>query len=142
MKYSSRIFLFGLELLIAAAVAFARRVEGVALRSLRVGQAQVAAVRRLGVEQAVPEQGEDLDLDLEDILGAGRNQLVLDHNLPAGHLGEVDHSLSEDHILRGVDLDQVGNFLEDSLQVGDLLVGLALIVNWGVEVDAVALGVA
>jgi hypothetical protein len=109
-----------------------------------VAQAQVVVVRRFGVEGDVPEQGEgpdqagilevgsllDLDLDLD-----------LDHNLLAGHLGEVAHSQSG-HILQEVDLDQVGNFLEEehSLGVGGLLVGLGLIVNWEGAVGVVASG--
>ena len=121
-------------------VAFAR----VALRSLLAAQTQVVVVRRFGVEGAVPEQGEglhqagilevgillDLDLDLDP-----------DHNLLAGHLGEVGHS-QPGHIPQEVDLDQAGNFLEKehSLRVGGLLVGLGLIVNWEGAVGVVASG--
>ena len=122
-------------------------VEGVVLRSLWVGQVQV--VHQLGVEGGVLEQG---GLDPVGILGEVRNllDLDLDHTLPADHLGEVGHTPREAHILQ-VDLDQAGNFLagehnlqerpqegERSLQVGGLLVGLALIVNWEGEVGVAA----
>jgi len=123
-----RTFSFVLELFVAAEVAFAR----VALRSLRVAQIQVV-VRRFGVEGGVPEQGEGLG-----ILEVG-SLLELDHNLLAGHFGEVGHRRLG-HILQEVDPDQVGNFLEGehSLQVGGFLVGLGLIVNWEEAVGVVA----
>jgi len=116
-------------------------VEGVVLRSLRVGQAQVAVVRRLEVEEVVPERGEGLDQ--AGMLEVGRNplDLDLDHSLPVGHLGEVGHSPSGAHSLQEVVPDQEGNFLEHSLRAGGLLVGSELIVNWEVEVDAAASGV-
>ena len=143
MKDSSRIFWSVLGLLIAAVVASVKGVEGVVLRSLRVGQAQVAVVRRLEVEEVVPERGEDLDQ--AGMLEVGRNpldlDLDLDHSLPVGHLGEGGHSPSGAHSLQEVVPDQEGNFLEHSLRADGLLVGLELIVNWEVEVDAAASGV-
>jgi len=93
---------------------------GVALRNL--------VVRRFGGEGVVPES-------LEASIRMG-SLLDLD-NLLAGHQ-EVGHS--RDHILQEADLGQAGNFLEGehSLQVGGLLVGLGLIVNWEGAVDVVA----
>ena len=124
-------------------VAFVRGVEGV-VRSLQVVQPLVAGVRRLGVEGVVPEQGEGLDL--VGMLEVGHNPLGLGldlgHNLQGGHLGEAGHNLPGGHILQE-DLDQAGSFLEGghNLRVVGLLVGLALIVNWEVEVGAAASGV-
>ena len=105
-----------LELLIAAEVAF----ERVVFRSLRVGQAQLAF--RFGAEEG---------LDQVDILEVVVRNPDPDHNPPAGHLGEVDHSRPGAHILQEVGLDRAGNVLEGahSLQVGGLPVGLELIVN-------------
>ena len=95
-------------------------------------------VRQFGVEEGVPEQGEDLDQ--AGILEAGISEAGClpdqdqDHNLL--HLGEVGHRRL-DHILQEVDLDQAGNFLEEH-RVGGLLVELGLIVNWEGAVGVVA----
>ena len=104
-------------------VAFAR----VALRSLRVGQAQPAF--RFRVEG---EEGEGLDqAGILEVMVRKPLDLDLDpaHNQPAGHHEEV-------HILQ---LDQAENFLEvHSLQVGGLSGGLGLIVNWEAAAGVVA----
>lgn len=142
MMREPRIFGLVLGLLVAAAVVFAGEVEEVVLRSLRVEQTQVVAVRRLGVGGVVPEQGLE-----PGTLEVSRNllDLDLDHNLAAaaaGHLEEVGRSPPGAHILQ-VDLDQAGNFLggEDNLRVGGLLVELGLIVSWEAEADVAAWGV-
>jgi len=95
--------------------------EGVALRNL--------VVRRFGGAGVVPE-GLEAGIQMGSLLD-------LDDNPLAGHQ-EVEHSRG--HILQEADLDQAGNFLEGehNLQVGDLLVGLGLIVNWEGVADVVA----
>jgi hypothetical protein len=126
-----RIFWIVLELLVAAVVEFAM----VALRSLRVAQAQEVEVRRFGVEGGVPEQGEGLCQ--AGILEVGNlPDLALAHDLLMGHLGEVGHRRL-DHILL-----EAGTLLErgHSLRAGGFLVGLGLIVNWEEVVGVVAFG--
>ena len=102
---------------------------GVALRNL--------VVRQLGGEEVVPE-GLEAGIQEGSLMG-----LDLDDNPLAAEGHRVGHSRGQGHILQEADLDLMGNFLEDSLRVGGLLVGVGLIVNWegAVDVASVPVGV-